>query len=182
MQTIKGSVGAAVVVIAALQAAACTSRRIPQQTAYDYESPTNAPELAALRRQLTTVESKSSKRGVVVTIPDGFFEVDKAELRAGARPDLMAIAAYLKEHPGRKALIEGHTDSTGSPAHNVELSRRRATSVEAFLLRNGVDPERIVARGVGEAEPVATNRTAAGRQQNRRVEIVMIDAGATATR
>jgi OOP family OmpA-OmpF porin len=176
---------AALVALAVANAAllgSCASSHRAAPVAYDYESPTNAPELAALRQRLTTVASTSSTRGVVLTIPDGFFEIDKAELRAGARPDLMAIAAYLKEHPTRKALVEGYTDSSGSTAHNVELSRQRATAVEAFLLRNGIDPERIEVRGLGEDHPVATNRTASGRQQNRRVEIVMVDAGATARR
>lgn len=160
----------------------CAATRQAQRADYDYESPTNAPELAALRRQLTTVESRSTKRGIVITIPDGFFEVDKANLRAGARPDLMAIAAYLKEHPTRRALIEGYTDSRGSSSHNDELSLQRGSAVEALLLKNGVDPERVEVRGLGERHPVASNSTAAGRQRNRRVEIVMLDAGATATR
>lgn len=176
---------AAIVAIAIFDAivfGSCAATRHVQRAEYDYESPTNAPELAALRRKLTTVESTATTRGIVITIPDGFFEVDKAELRAGARPDLMAIAAYLKEHSGRKALIEGYTDSSGSSAHNTELSLQRGTAVEAFLLKNGVDPEHVDVRGLGERHPVASNHTAAGRQRNRRVEIVMLDAGATATR
>jgi OmpA-OmpF porin, OOP family len=171
-----------IAIVEAVVLASCAQPRSAQRAAYDYESPTNTPELAALRRQLTTVDSTSTRRGIVITIPDGFFEVDKAELRAGARPDLLAIAAYLKEHPRRKALIEGHTDSRGSSEHNAELSLQRGTAVESFLLRNGVDPQHVEVRGLGERHPVATNRTAAGRQQNRRVEIMMLDAAATATR
>jgi outer membrane protein OmpA-like peptidoglycan-associated protein len=160
----------------------CASRRPSEPTAYRYTSPTDTPELAALRAQLNTVESSATKRGIVLTIPDGFFETDKAELRAGARPDLMAIAAYLKGHPERKALIEGYTDSRGSSDHNLALARQRGTAVESFFLKNGVDPEHVEVRALGEQQPVATNRTAAGRQQNRRVEIVMVDAGPTAAR
>jgi len=172
----------AVLAIATLVSVSCAATRNAPRVAYDYESPTNDPELSALRRELTTIASTSTKRGIVLTLPDGFFELDKAELRVDARTDLIAVAAYLKDHPGRKALIEGHTDSSGTTSHNVELSRQRGTAVEAFLLKNGVDPERVEVRGLGERHPVATNRTAAGRQQNRRVEIVMFDAGATATR
>jgi OmpA-OmpF porin, OOP family len=176
---------AAVVLTAAVSIAgltSCAGRRPAEPTADRYTSPTDTPELGALRGQLTTVQSTSTKRGIVLTIPDGFFETDKAELRAGARPDLMAIAAYLKGHPERKALIEGHTDSRGSSDHNLDLSRQRSTAVEAFMLKNGVDPEHVEVRALGEKHPVATNRTAAGRQQNRRVEIVMVDAGPTARR
>ncbi len=174
------SVAGSLIVAAGL--ASCASRRTTEPAAYRYTSATDTPELAALRGQLTTVQSTSTKRGIVLTIPDGFFETDKAELRAGARSDLMAIAAYLKGHPERKALIEGHTDSRGSSDHNLDLSRQRGTAVEAFMLKNGVDPEHVEVRALGEKQPVATNRTAAGRQQNRRVEIVMVDAGPTARR
>jgi OOP family OmpA-OmpF porin len=81
--------------------------------------------------------------------------------------------------PDRKVLIEGHTDSSGSASYNSDLSQRRANAVEALLINQGVDPTRIVARGYGESYPVATNDTAAGRQQNRRVEIVILKPGAS---
>jgi OmpA-OmpF porin, OOP family len=132
-------------------------------------------ELARLRQSLTTVESRETERGIVLTIPDVLFEVDKADLKAGARRDLTVIAGYLKEHPGQKALIEGHTDSSGTEVYNHELSLRRGTAVETFFLRNGVDPGSLEVRGLGEDYPVASNATAAGRQENRRVEIVMLN-------
>ena len=180
---VKAAVAVTAVATFVAPLASCASRRTAEPTAAPiYTSAADTPELAALRSQLTTVQSAATKRGIVLTIPDGFFEIDKAELRAGARPDLMAIAAYLKSHPERKALVEGHTDSRGSSAHNLELSRQRGTAVEAFFLKNGVDPERLEVRGLGEKSPVATNRTADGRQQNRRVEIVMVGAGPTAAR
>lgn len=138
-------------------------------------------ELALLRSELTTIQSRTSERGLVLTIPDVLFEVDKAELKAGAQRDLAAIASYLKENPSQKALIEGHTDSTGTEAHNHELSLRRGTAVETFFLRNGVDPDRLEVRGLGEDHPIASNDTSSGRQQNRRVEIVMLNAGGDKT-
>jgi outer membrane protein OmpA-like peptidoglycan-associated protein len=134
-------------------------------------------ELALLRQELTMIQSRESERGIVLTIPDVLFEVDKADLKASAQRDLAAIASYLKQHPDQKALIEGHTDSTGTEAHNHELSLRRSTAVETFFLRNGVDPNRLEVRGLGEDHPVASNATASGRQQNRRVEIVMLNGG-----
>ncbi len=133
-------------------------------------------ELALLRNELTTIQSRSSERGIVLTIPDVLFEVDKAELKTGALRDLASIAAYLKGNPTQQVLIEGHTDSTGTESHNHELSLRRGTAVETFFLRNGVDPRRIQVRGLGEDHPIASNGTSSGRQQNRRVEIVMLNA------
>jgi outer membrane protein OmpA-like peptidoglycan-associated protein len=133
-------------------------------------------ELALLRQELTMIQSRTSERGIVLTIPDVLFEVDKADLKASAQRDLVAIAAYLKEYPDQKVLIEGHTDSTGTEAYNHELSLRRGTAVETFFLRNGVDPQRLQVRGLGEDHPIASNATTSGRQQNRRVEVVMLNA------
>jgi outer membrane protein OmpA-like peptidoglycan-associated protein len=86
-------------------------------------------ELALLRRDLTLIQSRHSERGIVLTIPDVLFQVDKADLKVEAQRDLTAIAAYLKERPDQKVLIEGHTDSTGTEAYNHELSLRRGTTV-----------------------------------------------------
>ncbi len=131
--------------------------------------------------ELTTLRSRSSERGTVLTIPGSLFEVDRADLKAGAQRDLVVIAAYLTNHTRQSVLIEGHTDSIGTQAHNHELSLLRGTAVEAFFLRKGVDPERIEVRGFGEDRPIASNGTTAGREQNRRVEIVMLDAGGDKT-
>jgi OOP family OmpA-OmpF porin len=139
-------------------------------------------ELALLRQELTMIQSRSTERGIVLTIPDVLFEVDRAELKPEAQRDLAAIAGYLKQRPDQTALIEGHTDSTGSEAYNHELSLRRGTAVETFFLRHGVDPERLKVRGLGEDQPVASNATIAGRQQNRRVEIVMLNDGGRTVR
>ena len=86
---------------------------------------------------------------------------------------LSVLAAFLNEHPERIVEVEGHTDSTGTPAYNMDLSRARAEAVRTALVRDGVDPSRIEARGFGETAPLASNRTAAGRLQNRRVEIIV---------
>lgn len=138
-------------------------------------------ELALLRQELTMIQSRSTERGIVLTIPDVLFEVDKAELKTNAQRDLAAIAAYLKEQPAQKVLIEGHTDSTGTETYNHELSLRRSTAVETFFLRNGVDPKLLEVRGLGEDQPIASNETIAGRQQNRRVEIVMLNGSTEKT-
>jgi len=140
------------------------------------ESSARERELALLRQELTMLQSRTSERGIVLTIPDVLFEVHKTNVKASAQRDLVAIAAYLKEHPDQKVLIEGHTDSTGTESYNHELSLRRGTVVETFFLRSGVDPERLQVRGLGEDHPIASNGTASGRQQNRRVELVMLNA------
>lgn len=125
--------------------------------------------------RLGVIQTRESDRGLVFTIPDVLFEVGKADLRVDAQRELTAIAASLREHPRQKVSIEGHTDSTGTSSSNHELSLRRSTVVETFFLKHGVDPERLEVRGLGEKHPVASNATVAGRQQNRRVEIVMLN-------
>jgi OOP family OmpA-OmpF porin len=128
-------------------------------------------ELAALRAERTD-------RGLVVTLSDEIlFDVDEAELKPGGMQQLARVAEFLREHPDRNVVIEGHTDSTAPDTYNLALSQRRAHAVEDFLITQGVEPTRISAIGYGEQLPIATNDSAAGRQANRRVEIVVLDAG-----
>jgi len=124
---------------------------------------------------LDAIQSRQSDRGIVLTIPDRLFDADKPELKPDGRRELAAVAVYLKEHTERRALIEGHTDNTGNDARNRELSLGRGTAVETFLLKNGVDPERMEVRGLGAAQPVASNDSRSGRRQNRRVDIVLLN-------
>ena len=98
-------------------------------------------------------------------------------LQPGAQMELLRLADYLKRNPDRKILIEGHTDNTGSSEYNLQLSQLRAQSVESYLVSSGVPADRIRAIGYGETRPEAPNDSATGRQQNRRVEIVILDAG-----
>jgi OmpA-OmpF porin, OOP family len=131
-----------------------------------------------LEDDLAGLPARQTDRGLVVTMSqDLLFEVDRAEITAGGAQDLVRVADYLRDRPDRNVLIEGHTDSTASDTYNLALSQRRANAVEDFLIAQGVDPTRIEARGYGEQLPVATNDTAAGRQQNRRVELVVLDSG-----
>ena len=90
---------------------------------------------------------------------------------------LARVAEFLVENPDRNVLIEGHTDSTAPDAYNLALSQRRANAVEDFLITQGVDPTRMSSDGYGEQLPIASNDTTAGRQANRRVELVVLDAG-----
>jgi len=90
-----------------------------------------------------------------------------------AREKLAKISGIVLAHPSLKLEVEGHTDSVGSDEYNQRLSENRANSVRDFLIREGINSSSIAARGFGESQPVATNDTAAGRQQNRRVELVV---------
>lgn len=179
---------AAIILVSACWMAGCSGhkpvaavKQASEISAPEYAQRTRERELAILQQQLTTIESKTTERGIVLTIPDVLFEGNRADLKASAQRDLVAIATYLKERPGQKTLIEGHTDSTGTESHNQELSLRRGTAVETFFLRHGVDPNQVDVRGLGEDDPVASNATATGRRQNRRVEIVMLNASGPRT-
>jgi outer membrane protein OmpA-like peptidoglycan-associated protein len=124
---------------------------------------------------LVELQAKQTERGLVVTVGDVLFEVDRAELKPGARRSLDKLASALRDNPDFAVAIEGHTDSTGSHGYNMTLSERRAESVRNYLTGSGIDPRRLRATGLGQDYPVASNEHAAGRQQNRRVEVVIQD-------
>jgi len=128
-----------------------------------------------LQQQLKDLEAKQTDRGMVLTLGDVLFDTDKAVVKPGARNVLDRVANFLAENDGFKVMVEGHTDSRGSDAYNQDLSARRANGVRDVLMQNGVSSNRIQSLGLGEAYPVATNDTTAGRQQNRRVEIIFSD-------
>jgi OmpA-OmpF porin, OOP family len=135
-------------------------------------------EIRVLETELAELRADRTDRGLVVTLTDDvLFDVDQAELKPGGMQRLGRVAEFLGDNPDRNVLIEGHTDSTAPDAYNLALSQRRANAVEDFLITQGVDPTRISAIGYGEQLPIATNDTAAGRQANRRVELVVLDAG-----
>lgn len=111
---------------------------------------------------------------LIVTMPqDILFSVDSAEVRRDLRRDLRALAQNLQQYPNSTVQVVGHTDNTGAAAYNQNLSARRANAVGNVLINNGVSPGRIVAIGRGEDQPIASNQTAQGRAQNRRVEIII---------
>jgi len=135
----------------------------------------SALSAAALAAELSALKAKQTERGIVVTLGDVLFDVDRSELKPAAMDDLNRLAELLAAEPRRAVLIEGHTDSTGTAGHNDELSRQRADAVASVLTRHGIAPSRITTRGFGSSSPLATNATSAGRQENRRVEIVVLD-------
>ncbi len=117
--------------------------------------------------------TKAESRGIVVTLPGIFFDPGKTQLKPGAKKTLSRIAEQLKGDSAVKISVEGHTDNTGKSDKNMEISEKRAEAVRDYLVSQGFPTERITASGKGDAEPVATNKTAVGRQQNRRVELVI---------
>ncbi len=128
----------------------------------------------SLRAEIADLQAKQTARGLVITLnTDVLFDVDRAELKPGAMSEIQRLADALNTDPERMVRIEGHADSTGSEAHNLDLSKRRADAVANALIQDGVAAPRISTAGFGASMPVATNDTQAGRQQNRRVEIVV---------
>jgi outer membrane protein OmpA-like peptidoglycan-associated protein len=126
-------------------------------------------------RELEDLEARDTDRGLVLTLGDVLFDNGTATLAAGAQPAIDRLAQFMRDYPERSVRIEGHTDSAGSAAANQSLSERRAQAVRAALVTRGLEAERIATLGYGEARPIAGNDTPNGRQQNRRVEIVLSD-------
>jgi OOP family OmpA-OmpF porin len=103
------------------------------------------------------------------------FDTNKVAIRPADRAELEKAIDFVKQHPGRKIMVEGHTDNTGTASYNQGLSERRAAAVKDYLVRNGaVEEGRITAVGYGVSRPVATNATRGGRAQNRRVDIIVL--------
>lgn len=131
---------------------------------------------ADLRRDLGNDQVRIVNTGseLIVTMPqDILFSVDSTTVRSDLRRDLGSLAGNLQAYPNTTIQVVGHTDSTGSASYNQNLSQRRAEAVSSILVANGVPSRRIVSVGRGEAQPVASNDTASGRAQNRRVDIII---------
>jgi outer membrane protein OmpA-like peptidoglycan-associated protein len=133
---------------------------------------------AQLRGQLllqfnAILETRDTARGLIVNMSDVLFDTAKFSLRPAAREKLARVAGILSGHPGLRLQVEGYTDSVGGDDYNQLLSENRATSVRDYLTGAGIPTASVTSKGFGKTEPVATNDTAAGRQQNRRVELVV---------
>jgi len=161
---------------AAAQAQAAAAQA--QAAAAQQQAAQQADRAARLEALLVELHAQKTERGMVVTIGDVLFATDRAELNANGMATVKKLAEIMTQNPDRTVMVEGFTDSTGSAAHNKDLSERRAASVAQALVGLGVPRERVATRGYGEAFPVASNDTAANRQLNRRVEIVLSNAGA----
>jgi len=133
-----------------------------------------APKSDTIDDQLARLQAKVTETEVVIQLPGSIlFDFDSANIRPDAHPALTDVAKVIKAYASRPARVEGHTDSVASDEYNQSLSERRAKSVADWLAGNGVERSRLAPSGYGEKKPVATNDTPAGRQLNRRVEVVI---------
>jgi outer membrane protein OmpA-like peptidoglycan-associated protein len=131
-------------------------------------------EEESARQQLNLIlETHESARGLIVNISDVLFDFNKYTLKPGTREKLAKVSGILLAYPGLKIQVEGHTDSVGSDEYNQKLSEQRAGAVRDYLTGQGVPANMVTSVGLGKSQPVASNDTAAGRQQNRRVELVV---------
>jgi OmpA-OmpF porin, OOP family len=145
---------------------------------------TKAEEAIAQRKQLESelseLKATQTEKGIVLTLGDILFETGKANLMPGAMHSIDILVDFLKKYPKRNVLIEGFTDSTGSETYNLGLSQRRADAVRDALIARSIGAERVTTKGYGERFPVTSNATSAGKQQNRRVEIIILEEGMSA--
>lgn len=139
---------------------------------------TKSQELAVA---LADLRASKTDRGLVVTLGDVLFETGQADLRSGSRQTLDRLTTFLRAYPNRNVQIDGYTDSVGGDGYNQSLSERRADSVRDALTGRGIANDRILTKGLGKTSPVGDNATAAGRQQNRRVEVLILDEGVART-
>ena len=152
------------------------------QQAVDARSQTDSANLAAagsrhqaeeLQQRIDTLQARATDRGLVVTLGNVLFSTGGSALTEGGSGSLNKLVVFLGQYPERTARIEGYTDSTGTAEYNQALSRRRADAVMSYLIGQGVRADRLIASGRGESSPVASNDSASGRQQNRRVEVII---------
>ncbi len=134
-------------------------------------------ELSLLMKELSELQGQLTDRGIVLTIGDVLFATGKSDLNVSAQRSMEKIAEFLQKNQNRSLLVEGHTDSVGSDEYNQGLSEQRATSVKNALIKNGIAAERVVIIGYGKKYPLASNADAAGKQQNRRVEAIILNEG-----
>jgi len=133
-------------------------------------------------REIAALKARPTDTGMVLTLGgDVLFTTGSSAVSRGAQAQLNRIAQFLIENPDREVVVTGHTDSTGSAATNERLSEERAAAVGSYLATRGVDPSRIATRGMGPSMPIAPNDTASGRQQNRRVDIEILNPGQLAS-
>jgi outer membrane protein OmpA-like peptidoglycan-associated protein len=131
-------------------------------------------QAAEMERDLEGTKIERVGEGIKITFDSGLlFDVNKAALRPASQENLSKLAVILNKYPDTNVLLEGHTDATGSSEHNLDLSRQRAQAVANFLSTQQVLVTRFAIMGYGEDQPIASNETDDGRQQNRRVEVAI---------
>jgi outer membrane protein OmpA-like peptidoglycan-associated protein len=151
-------------VLAAQQSADAAAQLAAQQA---------AQQNAEMQRQLDEMHAKMTDRGAVLTLGDVLFATGRADLKVGATNNLDRLVAFLNNYPNRTVVIEGYTDNIGGDEYNMALSQRRSDSVKSYLTGQGIGSTRLTSTGKGLSNPIAGNDSASGRQQNRRVEVII---------
>jgi outer membrane protein OmpA-like peptidoglycan-associated protein len=162
--------------LSAAQADAERSRRAAQQS--DLNAQQADTDKAAMRARLSEqlnsiLQTRESARGLIVSMSDVLFDTARYSLKPGAREKLAKVAGILLAYPGLNVEVGGYTDNVGGDSMNQTLSENRASSVRDYLVQQGVGSNSVSARGFGNTSPVATNDNPTGRQQNRRVELLV---------
>jgi outer membrane protein OmpA-like peptidoglycan-associated protein len=158
--------------LAAQSAASAEADRLRQMNQQSEQEKTQLRE--RLKQQFNSIlETRETARGLIVNISDVLFDFNQYTLKPGAREKLAKVSGILLAYPGLKIQLEGHTDSIGTDDYNMKLSQQRADAVMQYLVTQGVPDAGLTSVGLGKAGPVASNDTDAGRQQNRRVEMVV---------
>jgi outer membrane protein OmpA-like peptidoglycan-associated protein len=158
---------------AAANAAEAAAANAAAANAAQVAAASSQQQTTEMQRQIDMLQAKVTDRGLVLTLGDVLFESGRADLKTGTAGNLNKLAAFLNKYPDRSVAIEGYTDSIGSEDYNQALSQRRADSVRSYLVRQGIASARLSASGMGKNDPVAGNDSAFGRQQNRRVEVII---------
>ena len=162
-------------IVASTALATADAERRNAQLARSETQQTRA-EMDALRADMQDLQAQQTQRGLMVTLGDYLFETGRADLKPGATRNIDGLVRVLRDDPDATMEIDGHTDAVGNHEYNVDLSLRRAEAVKDYLTSQGIDPRRVTTQGLGPDYPVASNSTEAGRQQNRRVEVIVADS------
>jgi outer membrane protein OmpA-like peptidoglycan-associated protein len=169
----KAAADAAAAKAAAEQAALAAKEQAAKDEAARAKAQTEALRAQLLSQLNAVLQTTDTPRGLVVNMADVLFETGKYNLSSDAQLKLAKLSGIIQAHPGLNLAIEGYTDTTGSEDFNMKLSQQRADAVRQFLISQGLSGDIITAKGLGPANPVADNSTAAGRKANRRVEIIV---------
>ena len=156
---------------AAAQGAAAVAR--DQATSAQRDADAARMETEQLARLISELNARDTDRGLVVTLGDVLFATGQSTIVGANNSNLAKLAVFLNQYQDRTVLIEGHTDSVGAESSNMSLSQNRADAVKSYLVREGVAANRLQAMGKGEGSPISSNVTDTGRQQNRRVEVII---------
>jgi outer membrane protein OmpA-like peptidoglycan-associated protein len=169
----KAAADAAAAKAAAEQAALQAKEQAARDEAARAQAATAALRAQLLQQLNEVLQTTDTPRGLVVNMADVLFQTGKYALSQDAQLKLAKLSGIIQAHPGLNLAIEGHTDTTGTADFNMKLSQQRADTVREFLMSQGMSPDTITAKGMGQDDPVADNSTAAGRKLNRRVEIIV---------